>query len=214
MAVTQTPTDNPGRTTVGRVELLSNVPTSLISSLHNTLVTNLSSMFLSFENITQNVLEAECGAFPESSESPDFECWRRMSSSTTDVDYLGINFDAVLFNNDDLTPPSASFISVFNSSLEQMRSNTTRAIEFINNIPDNMRINVDNCSLSLDQLLLPPNFLPSTTTTTTTTATTTTAITTTVSPTVTDSGINGSTRTGFNTILILLSTILLLFLVH
>ena len=168
-------------------------------------------MFLSFENITQNVLEAECGAFPESSESPDFECWRRMSSSTTDVDYLGINFDAVLFNNDDLAPPSASFISDFNSSLEQMRSNTTRAIEFINTIPDNMRINVDNCSLSLDQLLLPPNFPTTTTIITTTTATT---ITTTLSPTVTNPDTNGSTRTGFNTILILLSTILLLFLVH
>ena len=162
-------------------------------------------MFLSFQNVTQNVLEAECGAFPESSESPDFECWRRMSSSTTDVDYLGINFDAVLYDNQDLSPPSTSFVRVFNSSVEYMRSNATEAIEFINTIPENLRIDVDNCNSSFDQLFIPPPTFP---------PTTTTATTTTQQPTITDSGIGGSTRTRFNTILILLSTILLLFLVH
>ena len=172
MAAIPTPTDNPDRTTVGRVELLSNVSTSLTSSLHSILVTNLSSIFLDFENITQNILESECGSLPEDNGSSDFECWHRQSSSTTDVNFLGINFQAVLFQNQDLLPPSASFISDFNTSVDHMRSNATQAMEFIDNIPTELRVNVDNCNLPLSQILLPVSTVEPTTSVTTVTEST------------------------------------------
>ena len=154
MTVTPAPTDNPDRTTVGRVELLSNVSMSLTGSLHNILVTNLSSVFLDFENITQDILERECGSFPEDNGSLDFECWRLQMSTTTDVSFLGIDFQAVLYQNQDLSPPSVSFVNNFNSSVDYMRSNATQAVEFIDSIPAELRVNVDNCSLPLNQILL------------------------------------------------------------
>ena len=161
MAAVPTPTDNPNRTAVGRAELLSNVPTSLTRSLHNILVANLSSIFLDFENITQNILNNECGSFPEDNDSTDFECWRRLSTSVTDVDFLGIDFQAVLFRNQDLSPPGASFVSMFNTSVERMKANATQAMQFINNIPAELKVNLDHCNLSLSQILLPrPTIVP------------------------------------------------------
>ena len=157
-------TDNPHRTTTGRDELLSKVPTSLTQSLHYTLITNLSSMFLDFENITENILESECGSLAESDGSPDFECWHRTRSSVTDVDFLGIDFQAVLFNNQDLQSPNVTFVNDFNASIDYMKANATQAMRFIRNaIPDEMQVNVDHCSMPLEQLLLPPPIVPTTT---------------------------------------------------
>ena len=155
MGAVPTPTDNPDRTTIGREKLLSNVPTSLTSSLHNILVTNLSSVFLDFENITQNILETECGSLPENNGSPDFECWRGLRSITYDVNFVGIDFQAVLFRNPDLAPPANSFISDFSTSVERMKANATQAMQFIDNIPAELKVNLSNCNLSLDQILLP-----------------------------------------------------------
>ena len=168
--------DSLNRTTTGRAELLSSVPTSLTNSLHYTLFTNLSSVFLSFENITQNILEEECGSLPEDDGSNNFECWHRLSSSTDDVDYLGIDFQAVLYNNQDLPPPNMTFVNNFNTSVDSLKDSTTAAIGFIeNDIPDNLKVNTDHCNLPLEQLLLPPPVVPITTTTAATTTTTTTA---------------------------------------
>ena len=147
MAAVPTPTGNPNKTTVGRAELLSNVPTSLTRSLHNILVANLSSVFLDFQNITQNILDSECGNLPEDNGSPDFECWRRLESSVTDVNFLGVDFQAV--------PSSEPFISVFNASVEHMKANATQAMQFIDNIPAELEVSLDHCNLSLSQILLP-----------------------------------------------------------
>ena len=221
MASSPIPTDNPDRTTAGRDDFLSQVPTSLTQSLHDTLITNLSSIFLDFENITKNILESECGNLPESDGSPDFECWHRMTGSTTDVEYLGIDFQAVLFNNQDLGRPDQTFVNAFNASIDYMKDNATRAMRFVETIPASMRINMDHCDLPLAELLLPsPNVLPTTTsiapatvvviatsTLLTTIPTTTSSI---VSPTNTvESSDNGSRQTGFNATLLLLSAILL-----
>ena len=161
MAAVSTPTDNPNRTTAERVELLSNVPTSLTRALHNILVANLSSVFSDFENITQNILNNKCGSFPEDNDSPDFECWRGLESIVTDVDFLGIDFQAVLFRNQDLSPPGGSFVSVFNTSVGHMKANATQAMQFIDNIPAELKVNLDHCNLSLSQILLPrPTIVP------------------------------------------------------
>ena len=91
-------------------------------------------MFLGFENITHNILESECGSLPESDRSSDFECWHRRSSSVIDVDYLGIDFQAVLFNNLDLQPPNATnFVNNFNTSIDYLKGNATQAMSFIEN---------------------------------------------------------------------------------
>ena len=183
-------TDNLNRTTTGRAELLSSVPTSLTNSLHYTLFTNLSSIFLNFENITQNILEKECGSLPEDDGSNDFECWHRLSSSTDDVDYLGIDFQAVLYNNQDLPPPDMTFVNNFNTSVNNLKDGTIAAMGFIeNSIPDDLRVNTDHCNLPLEQLLLPQPVVPTTTD-------------------------NGSGQTGFNAMLLLFLTILLLILIH
>ena len=202
MASDPTPTNNPDRTTAGRRELLSQVPTSLTQSLHYTLITNLSSMFLGFENITRNALESECGSLPESDGSLDFECWHRTMGSTTDVEYLGIDFEAVLFNNQDLGAPDATFVDKFNASIDYMKANATQAMRFIENtIPVELRVNMDRCNVSLGGLLLAPPTEP--------------AI---VPPTdgSTDNGStdNGSRQTRFNATLLLLSAILILILMH
>ena len=117
-------------------------------------------------------MESECGSLPEDNGSSDFECWRRQSSSTTDVNFLGINFQAVLFQNQDLSPPSASFISDFNTSVDHMRSNASQSMEFIDNIPTELRVNVDNCNLHLSQILLPVSTVEPTTSVTTVTEST------------------------------------------
>ena len=206
LASSPAPTDNLNRTTTGRAELLSSVPTSLTNSLHYTLFTNLSSVFLNFENITQNILEKECGSLPEDDGSNDFECWHRLSSSTDDVDYLGIDFQAVLYNNQDLPPPNMMFVNDFNTSVDNLKDGTTAAMGFIeNDIPDDLRVNTDHCNLPLEQLLLPPPDVPTTTTTTTTNITPTPRI---------ESTDNGSGQTGFNATLLLFLTILLLILIH
>ena len=183
-------TDNLNRTTAGRAELLSSVPTSLTNSLHYTLFTNLSSIFLNFENITQNILEKECGSLPEDDGSNDFECWHRLSSSTDDVDYLGIDFQAVLYNNQDLPPPDMMFVNNFNTSVDNLKNGTIAAMGFIeNSIPDDLRVNIDHCNLPLEQLLLPQPVVPTTTD-------------------------NGSGQTGFNATLLLFLTIFLPILIH
>ena len=225
MAVTPTPTDYPNITTVGRVELLSNISTSLTSSLHNTLVTNLSSLFLDFENITQNILESECGIFPEENGSSDFECWRRQKSSTTDVNFLGIDFRAVLFQNPDLPPPSASFISEFNTSIDHMKANATQAMEYIDNIPVELIVNTDHCNLPLSQILLPLSTVEPTTSVLTTviestdptqyimtSSTSLIGSTNTLLPTstVTVRAGGSANQTGFNTRLLLVSVVILM----
>ena len=207
LAAVPTLTDNPNRTTVGRVELLSSIPTSLTRSLHNILVTNLSSMFLDFKNITQRILDTECGDFPENDGSLDFECWHRGMSSTTDVEYLGIDFQAVLFDNEDLNPPAIVFINNFNTSVAFMRSNATRAAEFIDSISANVRVNVDNCNSSF--LAPPPTIPPTTTVSTSVTISTTLSTTTTI-----ESSSKGYMRTGFSAIMLLLLVLLLLILFH
>ena len=210
MASSPTSTDNPDRTTAGRNEFLSQVPTSLIQSLHDTLITNLSSMFLGFENITENILKSECGNLPESDGSPDFECWHRRTGSVTDVEYLGIDFQAVLFNNQDLLPPDQTFVNTFNASIDYMKANATQAMRFVETIPAGMRINMDQCDLPLAEVLLPPPTVLSTTTIIA--PATTSSI---VSPTnIVESSDNGSRQTGFNATLLLLSAILLLILTH
>ena len=121
-------------------------------------------MFLDFENITENILESECGNLPESEGSSDLECWHRSTGSTTDVEYLGIDFQAVLFNNRDLMPPTSTFVNAFNASIDYMKANATQAMRFAETIPANMRINTDHCNLSLGELFLPPTTVPSATT--------------------------------------------------
>ena len=112
------------------------------------------------------MLESECGSLPESDGSSDFECWHRLTGSTTDVEYLGIDFQAVLFNNQDLVPPDQTFVSNFNASIDYMKANATQAMRFVETIPADMRINTDHCNLSLGELLLPPTtVLPMATTT-------------------------------------------------
>ena len=121
-------------------------------------------MFLGFENITENILESECGNFSEDDGSPNFECWHRMSTSTTDVNFLGIDFQAVLYDNQDLEEPDATFVNNFNASIDYMKANVTQAMRFIRNaISANMQINVDHCNLPLEQLVLPPPVVPTTT---------------------------------------------------
>ena len=157
-------------------------------------------MFLGFENITHNILESECGSLPENDESPDFECWHRTSSSVTDVDYLGIDFQAVLFNNQDLQSPDPTFVNNFNASIDYMKNNATQTMSFIENtIPVDLRVNIDRCNMSLGGLLLAPPTEP------------------TIVPTTlpTDgSSNNGSRQTEFNATLLLLSAILLLIIMH
>ena len=153
-------------------------------------------MFLGFENITHNILESECGSLPESDGSSDFECWHRRSATVTDVDYLGIDFQAVLFNNQDLQPPDTTFVNNFNASIDYLKGNTTQAMSFIENtIPVDLRVNIDHCNMSLGELLLALPTEP------------------TIAPTG-ESTNNGSRQTGFNTTLLLLSAILLLILLH
>ena len=50
-----------------------------------------------------------------------------------------------------------------------MRSNATQAMEFIDNIPTELRVNVDNCNLPLSQILLPVSTVEPTTSVTTVT---------------------------------------------
>jgi len=217
LAAVPTPTDNPNRTTVGRVELLSNVPTSLTRSLHNILVANLSSVFLDFENITQNILDGECGSLPEDNGSPDFECWHRIQSSVTDVNFLGIDFQAVLFRNEDLPPSSGPFVSVFNNSVEHMKANATQAMQFIDNIPAELKVSLSHCNLSLSQILLPrPTIVPTPSNSTdmipsnNADTTPTTALT----PTSTERPDVGSAKqTGLSTGLLLLPIVVLVFLI-
>ena len=214
MAAVPTPTDNHNRTTVGRAELLSNVPTSLTSSLHNILVANLSSVFSDFENITQNILNKECGSFPEDNDSPDFECWRGLESSVTDVDFLGIDFQAVLFRNQDLSPPGASFVSEFNTSVERMKANATQAVQFIENIPAELKVNLDHCNLSLSHprpTIVPT---PSNSTDMIPSNNSDTTPTTTLTPTSTERPDVGSAKqTGLSTGLLLLPIVVLVFLI-
>ena len=200
MASSPTPSNNPDRTTAGRFEFLSQVPTSLTQSLHYTLITNLSSVFLGFENITHNILESECGSFPESDGSSEFECWHRTSSSVTDVDYLGIDFQELLFNNQDLQQPDETFVNNFNASIDYLKGSATQAMSFIENtILADLRVNMDHCNMSLGELLLAPPTEPTTAPTTAPTG---------------GSSDNGSRQTGFNATQLLLSAILLLILIH
>ena len=153
-------------------------------------------MFLRFENITHNILESECGSFPESDGSSEFECWHRTSSSVTDVDYLGIDFQALLFNNQDLQSPDTTFVSNFNASIDYLKGSATQAMSFIENtILADLRVNMDHCNMSLGELLLAPPTEPTTV------------------PTGGSSD-NGSRQTGFNATQLLLSAILLLILIH
>ena len=149
-------------------------------------------MFLDFENITHNMLESECGSLPESDGSPDFECWHRMTGTTTDVEYLGIDFQAVLFNNRDLVPPDQTFVNNFNASIDYLKANATQAMRFIeNDIPVDLKVNVEHCNVSLGGLLLPPPTIPTV-----------------------ESTFSGSRQTGVSALLLLLSAILLLILIH
>ena len=156
LASNPTPTNNPNRTTAGREQLLSKIPTSLTDDLYQTLVIDFSTFFTGFENITERVLQSECGSFPENNGSRNFECWRRMIPSGSDVDFLGINFTAVL-RNPDLDPPEQSFINTFNSLVANMKTNATQTMTFINNfdVPDDMRVNMDRCRLPLSEMLSP-----------------------------------------------------------
>ena len=95
----------------------------------------------------QQILESQSGKFSESDELPDFECWYRTSSSTIDVSYLGIDFQAVLYNNQDPSQPDAThFVNDFNASVDYMKANATQAMRFIRDaIPADMRVNTDYC---------------------------------------------------------------------
>ena len=209
MAAVPTPTDYPNRTTIGREELLLNVSTSLTGSLFNILVANLSSVLLDFENISQNILDSECGSFPEDDDSTDFECWRGLRSTVNDVNFLGIDFQAVLFQNQNLSPPANSFISNFNTSVESMKANTTQAMQFIDNIPAELKVNLDHCNLSLDQVLLSrPIIAPTPSNRTDMTPVTES----TVNPTPTSTArpeVGAAKQTGLNTRLLLLPLVVL-----
>ena len=121
-----------------------------------------------------------------------------------------------------------------------MRSNATQAMEFIDNIPTELRVNVDNCNLRLSQILLPVSTVQPTTSVTTvnqstdpteyvvTSSTSSIELTTstgssgsaglispttsTLFPTVVDINRNGGTaiQTGFSTRLLLLPVVILM----
>ena len=176
-------------------------------------------MFLGFENITENILESECGNFSESDGSPDFECWHRTSTSTTDVDFLGIDFQAVLFGNQDLQSPDPTFVNNFNTSLDYMKANATQAMRFIRNaISAYMQINVDHCNLPLEQLLLPPPVVPTTAITNTNTIAVlpSTSTVNTLSPTIVTAGSSDakSRQKGIDATFLLLLAVLLMIIIH
>ena len=152
-----TPTDNPDRMIHGREHFLSYVPTSLTDYLYQTFVTNFTSMYVRFENVTERALESECGDFPADDGSQNFECWRREGSTSNDVDFLGIDFDAVLYSNPDLQAPSQSFAS-FLSAVAGVNSNVSTARDFVNDIPADMRVDMQHCTVLLSQE--PPTFPP------------------------------------------------------
>ena len=95
-----------------------------------------------------------------------------------------------------------------------MRSNATQAMEFIDNIPAELRVDVDNCNLPLSQILLPVSTVQPTTSVTTVTESTAliSPTTSTLLPTVVVIDRNGGSaiQTGFSTRLLLLPVVILI----
>jgi len=115
-------------------------------------------MYIKFENVTERALESQCGDFPEENDSLEFECWRRDMSTTNDEDFLGVDFNAVLYSNPDLEAPSQTLFEPFVSSVAGVNSNVSTTRDFVNRIPAEMRVNMQRCSLPLSQE--PPTFPP------------------------------------------------------
>ena len=136
-------TDYPDRTTHGREQLLSSVPTSLTDFLYQTFITNFTSMYVRFENVTERVLESQCGDYPEDDDSANFECWRGDRSVVNDVDFLGTNLSTVLLDNPylQLLQSEESSINKFVLSASWVSGNATMAQDFIDNIPLDLRQN-------------------------------------------------------------------------
>jgi len=154
------PTDYPDRTTHGREHLLSYVPTSLTDFLYQTFITNFTSMYVRFENVTERVLESQCGDYPEDDDSASFECWQGDRSAIDDVDFLGTDLNTVLLDNPylQLSPREESFINTFVLSVGWVSSNASTARNFVNSISSNLRMDMQSCAAPVSQM--PPTFPP------------------------------------------------------